>query len=59
MPLTRREAIAFGIVVVIVAVVFLAGPRILENWEMAFLVFIVLPLGIYIATDPERRKNQE
>lgn len=52
--LTRREKITL-IIAAFFAVIFLFIPQqVLNEWEYLYLFFIVFPLGMYIATDPER-----
>lgn len=67
MKLTRREkhfliiaAIIFTIIS-IASLVVLSKDRLnqfLSDWELLYLFFIVAPLGFYIATDPERKKEE-
>lgn len=56
--LTRREKIAL-IIAASLALLFLFIPQpVLDEWEYPYLFFVVFPLGIYIATDPERIKRK-
>lgn len=56
MTLTRREK-HFLIAAALIALYFVFNPaRIPEDQEIFYLLFIVVPLGFYLATDPERRK---
>jgi len=51
---TRREKIAlvFGIFLL---VLFFLFPVLLDpNYELAYMVFVVIPLGILLITDKER-----
>jgi len=54
--LTRRETHVIIILVVSTILLMLSGvdQQTLNDYEYPFLVFYVLPLGAYIATDPER-----
>jgi len=63
--LTRREKHVLIIIVLTLAVLFwaftksLIDQQTLENWALVWLIFYVLPLGIYILTDRERRDKAE
>lgn len=57
MTLTRREVhslIACAILLLILA--FIPQQTVSEN-EVLILTFVGFPLGLYIATDPQRRKK--
>lgn len=55
--LTKREKVVLTIASIL-GVIFLFIPQeILTAWEYASLFCIVLPVGLYIATDPERIKR--
>lgn len=49
---TRREKNILPIIVIVV-VFLLMDPKAFSDWEIAWLIFFVMPLGAYIATDPE------
>lgn len=52
--LTKREKTTL-IIVAILAIIFLFIPQqVINEWEYLTLLIIVFPIGIYIATDPER-----
>lgn len=55
MNFTRRESHVFFVFVLLMIGSFLIPQRILDEWELPYLLLVVAPLGIYIATDPERR----
>lgn len=65
--LTRREKHVL-IIVAAIAVIFakcsslflsqLTFNQFLEGYEALYLFFVVMPLGFYISTDPERRKKE-
>ncbi len=51
---TRRELIVFAIIVVLI-ISFLFFPSLLNSdYELLYLLLVVLPLGIFIMTDKER-----
>jgi len=58
---TRREKHVFVVIVLTFAVLFwaftksLIDQQTLEDWALVWLILYVLPLGIYILTDRERR----
>jgi hypothetical protein len=58
LSLTKREKIfitALGVLMLILALLFnFTAFEMTEGWEVFFLVFIGFPLGLMIATDPER-----
>lgn len=57
MTLTRREK-HFLIAAALIALYFVFNPaRIPEDQEIFYLLFIVVPLGFYLATDPEHKKE--
>lgn len=57
MNLTRREKTTL-IIAAILAILFIFIPQqVLNEWEYLPLLCIVFPIGIYIATDPERIKK--
>lgn len=68
MQLTRREKHALFIAAVIVITLAIGSSlapskqlfnQRLQDYELAYLFFIVAPLGFYLASDPERRENKE
>jgi hypothetical protein len=51
---TKREVKAL-IIAACIAVIFIFIPQeVLDGWEILYLFIVVFPIGIYIATDPER-----
>ena len=59
---TRREKHVLIIVALtLIAIVIMLASGVeqstLDDYEFIWLIFYVTPLGIYIATDPERRKT--
>lgn len=56
--MTKREKHFIVIVSIAGILIMLFGGKIpyFDGAELLYLSFFVLPLGIYIATDPERRK---
>jgi hypothetical protein len=58
MSFTKREKIflsVMGVLMFILALLFnFTAFEMTEGWEVFFLVFIGFPLGLMIATDPER-----
>lgn len=59
--LTRREMHVLFIVAIIAIFFVITRPsyETVQEWEWFYLVFVVGPLGLYIALDPERRKRNE
>ncbi len=57
MSLTRREKIALIALLPIVCAVSFIPQRTLDEWEIFLLLFYLFPLGIFLITDPERRKE--
>jgi hypothetical protein len=57
MNLTRREKHILIVAVFTLAVIFALGldQETLNNYEYIWLIFYIIPLGIYAITDPERR----
>ena len=55
MKFTKREkrALLIAVAVVLPALLFL-DQQAIDKWEIAWNIFVVLPLAIYIITDPER-----
>ena len=58
MNFTRREKHVAVVFTLSILLMLLFGKRLPDNeiYEYVWLIFFVVPLGIYIATDPERRK---
>jgi len=58
---THREKHVLVIVVVTFIVIALSGvdQQTLEAWSIPAMIFYVAPIGLYIATDPERLKKNE
>jgi len=52
--LTRREKIVLTVAGVLSPFIFIVPQHIINDYEMVWLLLVVLPLGILIATDPER-----
>lgn len=59
MKLTRRETHVCIVSVIAFLAILLSGvsQEQLNEYELAGLFFFVLPLGVYILTDPERREK--
>lgn len=55
--LTKREKTALIIAAFIGGIFIFVPQEVLNAWEYAFLFCIVFPIGLYIATDPERIKR--
>lgn len=55
---TKREKHVAVIFIVVIGLIFAFGNHLqsIEGAEHFFLLLFVLPLGAYIATDPERRQ---
>lgn len=57
MGFTKRDKTVL-VLVGILAIILLPIPQeVINDWEPLFLIFIVFPLGLLVATDPERRKK--
>ena len=55
MLITKREKVFLGILGVL-AIAFLFIPQhVINDWEIVILLFVAFPLGLLVATDPERR----
>ena len=52
---TKREQLALVAFAVLLLAAFFTPQQVIIDWEWALLLFVVVPLGFYIATDPERR----
>jgi len=61
MTLTRREkhALVIASIIALAFVIFNPDQSTTEVLEYVGLFFVVFPLGIYIASDPERRKVEK
>jgi len=56
--LTRREKTTL-IIAAFLAIAFIFIPQqVLDGAEILYLLLVVFPIGIYIATDPERMKKK-
>ncbi len=51
---TRRERHIVLIVILLSPIFLILDQQTINDWELAWLLFFVLPAGIYILTDPER-----
>lgn len=56
--LTRREKTALIIAAFFAAIFLFIPQQVLNEWEYLYLFLVVFPLGMYIATDPERIKRK-
>ena len=54
---TRREKLFVIIFGILNLLVFIFHEAITDEFEILWLLIIVLPLGYLIATDPERQNN--
>lgn len=59
MTLTRREkrALIICALIVLVFIIFKPSPSTVEILEYFGLLFVVFPLAIYVAGDPQRKKE--
>lgn len=59
MNLTRREkhVLIIGIIILLCMVIINPSQTTVMQYEWFYLLFVVAPLGFYIATDPERIVN--
>lgn len=57
MKLTRREKHVLVAAAIILAIMFIFNPPLPvdQAQEWFYLLFVVAPIGFYIATDPEHR----
>jgi hypothetical protein len=57
--LTRREKHVLIIAAIIAIFFVITRPsyETVQAWEWFYLVFVVGPVGLYIALDPERKKE--
>ena len=51
---TRREIHVLIALTAILVLGMFVGYQTLEDWSLPAMIFIVLPLGIYLVTDQER-----
>lgn len=57
MKLTKREKIVAVVMGILILLIFIIPPNLLKDeYEYLWLFIVVIPIGILIATDPERRK---
>lgn len=61
MKLTRREkhALIIGAIILLAMVIINPSQATVIEYEWFYLLFVVGPLGFYIATDPEKQKSPE
>jgi hypothetical protein len=59
MYLTQREEHIIVLFLLVLIGVVLSGldQMTLEAYSIPFCIFIVMPAGLYLATDPERRRS--
>lgn len=59
MKLTRREKHVLFIAALLIIFFAITRPsqKTVQDWEYLYLFLVVGPLGFYLATDPERRKQ--
>lgn len=55
--ITKREKIFIVTLGVLIFILAFIPQDIVDNYEVLLLVVVLLPLGLMIATDPERRKK--
>lgn len=53
---TRREKIVVGLFLVLLLAFFIFPALLNPDYEILYLLLIVVPVGLLIATDPERRQ---
>lgn len=58
MNLTHREKTTLIIAAILALILLFIPQQIINEWEYLSLLCIVFPIGIYIATDPERIKKK-
>lgn len=57
MTLTKREKIVSVIVGIALLFIFIIPPELIKSeYEYLWLFVVVIPVGVLIATDPERKK---
>lgn len=57
--LTKREIIFLVIAAILAVTIPLIPEEIKDDWEIVYIIMIVLPLGIMLLTDPERKNKGE
>ncbi len=57
MGFTKRDKTVLVLVGILVIILLPIPQEVINDWEPLFLIFIVFPLGLLVATDPERRKK--
>lgn len=57
--ITRREKHVLIIAILTILIIIVSGidQQTLNDYEYAWLLFYVLPMGLYIVTDPARRSK--
>lgn len=55
---TRREKIVVGLFLVVLLAFFLFPALLNSDYEMLYMLLIVVPAGLLIATDPERSPSK-
>jgi hypothetical protein len=53
---TRREERFLAVAGLLLLLITLIPQQTLNDHEYIYLIFVVLPLGLYLATDPARMK---
>lgn len=53
---TRREKIVVGLFLVLLLAFFVFPALLNPDYEILYMLLIVVPVGLLIATDPERRQ---
>lgn len=53
---TKREIIVLIVFCLLIPLTLAIPPQLRTDYEILFLLFVVTPIGVLIATDPERRK---
>lgn len=63
MGFTKREKIflaVMGVMMFVLTLLFqFTNFEMTEGWEVFLLIFVLFPLGLMIATDPERIKKEK
>ena len=54
MNLTRREKVVLIATALVFIGLLVIDRRVVQEWELALLLFFVLPVGVYLLTDKER-----
>lgn len=58
MNFTRREKRILLFLLVLFPLFFFVDQQTLDEWALFGMLFIVLPLGVYIVADPERSERK-